>query len=181
MQVVHQVVEGGQVAVSIQICTKREVETRPNGFGRDDPNSNPFLPPPVGRMQMVGCFGYRPRLDRFRYSRASLLLHLCSTEFEPVNSHETAAGPRALESVLLLPDVFVGLHCGCPARFVVWAVHHAAQVTCMFANESGSIGSGNGSGSGSVNEYQYQYQQPTTNTTSHLTSHSSIAKDRLIA
>ena len=41
----------GWLALSIQIMPKDIAEQRPAGHGRDDPNSNPFLPPPVGRLQ----------------------------------------------------------------------------------------------------------------------------------
>jgi hypothetical protein len=40
----------------LQIMPKAKAEQRPNGVGRDDPNANPFLPPPVGRMQVGQCY-----------------------------------------------------------------------------------------------------------------------------
>lgn len=45
------VYERGDLAMSIDIVPWEEAETRKVGFGRDEPNTNPYLPPPVGRMQ----------------------------------------------------------------------------------------------------------------------------------
>lgn len=42
----------GKLAVSIQIVPEKEAQGMPVGTGRDDPNVNPYLPPPVGRMKM---------------------------------------------------------------------------------------------------------------------------------
>jgi len=70
----QQLVEGGKLAVSIQIVTKAELTARPSGFGRDDPNVNPFLPPPVGRMQLVRAAAPSPN----HCARAALgLSQLC--------------------------------------------------------------------------------------------------------
>ena len=41
----------GKLAISIDIVPEEEAQLRKVGFGRDEPNTNPFLPPPVGRMQ----------------------------------------------------------------------------------------------------------------------------------
>ncbi len=42
----------GKLAVSIQIIPEEMAKARPTGIGREDPNNNPYLPPPVGRMQL---------------------------------------------------------------------------------------------------------------------------------
>jgi hypothetical protein len=42
----------GRIAVSLSIVPKAEIESRPVGTGRDEPNINPFLPPPFGRMSL---------------------------------------------------------------------------------------------------------------------------------
>lgn len=52
------VYERGDLAMSIEIVPWEEAETRKVGFGRDEPNTNPYLPPPVGRMQ----FSFNPFL-----------------------------------------------------------------------------------------------------------------------
>ena len=44
--------EAGEVCLSIQIVPKPQVDSRPNGFGRDEPNNNPYCPPPIGRMEL---------------------------------------------------------------------------------------------------------------------------------
>ena len=41
----------GKLAISIDIVPEEEAQLRKAGFGRDEPNTNPFLPPPVGRRQ----------------------------------------------------------------------------------------------------------------------------------
>ena len=46
----------GRLAVSLSIVPKSEVESRPVGTGRDEPNINPFLPPPFGRMSLYVPF-----------------------------------------------------------------------------------------------------------------------------
>ena len=47
-----QMESAGKLALSIQIIPEPQALARPSGLGRDDPNVNPFLPPPVGRMQL---------------------------------------------------------------------------------------------------------------------------------
>lgn len=42
----------GKLALSIQIVPEAEAKDLPVGVGRNDPNMNPYLPPPVGRMKM---------------------------------------------------------------------------------------------------------------------------------
>ena len=44
--------DAGEVCLSIQIVPKPQVDSRPNGFGRDEPNNNPYCPPPMGRMEL---------------------------------------------------------------------------------------------------------------------------------
>lgn len=41
----------GQCLVSVQIWPIEKAELKPVGFGRNDPNIDPFLPPPVGRVR----------------------------------------------------------------------------------------------------------------------------------
>ena len=45
------VVPMGSVAISLQIWPKEKSIAMPSGAARNDPNSNPFLPPPVGRIK----------------------------------------------------------------------------------------------------------------------------------
>ena len=42
----------GEVCISLQIVPQSQVEARPNGFGRDEPNNNPHCPLPAGRMEL---------------------------------------------------------------------------------------------------------------------------------
>ncbi len=42
----------GSVCVSLQIWPKDKAIAMPSGGGRNEPNNNPFLPPPVGRLQV---------------------------------------------------------------------------------------------------------------------------------
>jgi hypothetical protein len=46
----NRVVYRGSLAISIEIIPKEEVELRPAGHGRTDPNANPYLPPTTGRV-----------------------------------------------------------------------------------------------------------------------------------
>jgi len=46
----------GSLAISIEILPDEEVELRPAGHGRSEPNANPYLPPTTGRM----TFSYNP-------------------------------------------------------------------------------------------------------------------------
>lgn len=41
----------GSLSISLQIWPKEKAEARPVGAGRNTPNENPFLPPPVGRLR----------------------------------------------------------------------------------------------------------------------------------
>jgi hypothetical protein len=42
---------GGRVQVSFELVPAEQAEACPVGSGRDDPNIDPFLPPPVGRIK----------------------------------------------------------------------------------------------------------------------------------
>ncbi len=46
----------GKLAVSICIVPESETLSRPVGTGRDEPNVNPYLPPPFGRFS----FSFNP-------------------------------------------------------------------------------------------------------------------------
>lgn len=41
----------GSLAISLQIWPKEKAEAFPSGPSRNEPNVNPFLPPPVGRLK----------------------------------------------------------------------------------------------------------------------------------
>lgn len=41
----------GQCLLSVQIWPIEKAELKPVGFGRSDPNIDPFLPPPSGRLR----------------------------------------------------------------------------------------------------------------------------------
>ena len=41
------------MCLSILILPEPKALLRPNGLGREDPNAHPYLPPPVGRMEMT--------------------------------------------------------------------------------------------------------------------------------
>lgn len=59
--------EAGKLCMSVMICPEAKAELRPNGLGRDDPNAHPYLPPPVGRMEMS-------------FNPISMLRQLCGPE-----------------------------------------------------------------------------------------------------
>ncbi len=42
----------GKIAISLQIVPEEDALAMPVGLGRSEPNSNPYLPPPVGRLRM---------------------------------------------------------------------------------------------------------------------------------
>ena len=43
----------GEVLLSIEILPKAAALSQPVGLGRSEPNVNPYLPPPTGRMKLV--------------------------------------------------------------------------------------------------------------------------------
>ena len=45
--------DGGKVCCTILVVPENEFKVRPNGLGREEPNCNPFCPPPVGRMEFT--------------------------------------------------------------------------------------------------------------------------------
>lgn len=50
--------------ITIEILPKTLADARPAGKGRSEPNTNPFLPPPTGRMKLVrraACTGTSTR------------------------------------------------------------------------------------------------------------------------
>jgi hypothetical protein len=146
----QQLVEGGKLAVSIQIVTKAELTARPSGFGRDDPNVNPFLPPPVGRMQLVRAavpspnHGARAALGLSQLCFLLLLLtpmpaisfcaHANTTEHEPARRDEAADGAGNLAQILLLCDLHSDIYYHCFARLHAGAVRHAAEVTLLIVD-----------------------------------------------
>ena len=46
----------GQIGISVEIVPGEEAKERPVGYGRTEPNTDPYLPPPSGRLQ----FSYNP-------------------------------------------------------------------------------------------------------------------------
>ena len=46
-------VKGGRVLCSLEILPKTLADAEPLGKGRDEPNMNPYLPPPVGRLEFT--------------------------------------------------------------------------------------------------------------------------------
>lgn len=42
----------GNLKVSVDVYPSKDAENNPVGKGRDDPNLNPFLPPPTGRLEL---------------------------------------------------------------------------------------------------------------------------------
>lgn len=45
----NKLVKRGSIAISVSIVPESEAKSRPVGTGREEPNNNPYLPPPVGR------------------------------------------------------------------------------------------------------------------------------------
>lgn len=43
----------GQCLIGVQIIPMEKVETHPAGQGRAEPNQEPFLPPPTGRLSFT--------------------------------------------------------------------------------------------------------------------------------
>ena len=49
----HQMVSNGKVRVSLEIYPKDQAENNKVGEARQEPNSSPYLPPPVGRISFT--------------------------------------------------------------------------------------------------------------------------------
>lgn len=45
----------GKIELEMEVCTKMDADLRPAGPARDDPNSNPTLPPPKWVLLIVWC------------------------------------------------------------------------------------------------------------------------------
>ena len=45
--------KGGRVLCSLEILPKNIADLEPLGRGRNEPNMNPYLPPPVGRLEFT--------------------------------------------------------------------------------------------------------------------------------
>jgi hypothetical protein len=43
----------GEVLITVEILPKTAAELLPAGLGRSEPNLNPYLPPPTGRLKLV--------------------------------------------------------------------------------------------------------------------------------
>ena len=46
----------GKIQISIEMIPAVMTEEFPAGLGRSEPNMNPVLPPPEGRLEWVSCF-----------------------------------------------------------------------------------------------------------------------------
>ena len=44
-------VDGGRILVSFELVPMEKALQNPNGMGRDEPNIDPALPPPTGRIE----------------------------------------------------------------------------------------------------------------------------------
>lgn len=44
--------DGGEVQCTLHLYPKDDAEKNPQGIGRDEPNNDPFCPPPVGRIEL---------------------------------------------------------------------------------------------------------------------------------
>ncbi len=62
----------GRVLISLELLPKALADKLPAGLGRGDPNTNPILPPPSGRLKFV-C----PQLT-LHSMRAALATHIVS-------------------------------------------------------------------------------------------------------
>ena len=65
---------GGELLVSVELVPKSELESRPAGHGRSDPNTNPVLPKPVGRLS----FTFNPFALCFRLLGPKLCRQACA-------------------------------------------------------------------------------------------------------
>ena len=45
--------KGGRVLISVEVMPQWYADLHPVGKGRGEPNMNPYLPPPVGRIQFT--------------------------------------------------------------------------------------------------------------------------------
>ena len=64
----------GELLVSVELVPAAELEARPAGHGRSDPNTNPVLPKPVGRL----AFTFNPFALCFRLLGPKLCRQLCA-------------------------------------------------------------------------------------------------------
>ena len=74
--------KSGRVMCSLEILPKKNADLEPVGKGRDNPNVNPYLPPPVGRLEftlnpfkmMNQCVGPKFRRKCYCYCLCALLV-----------------------------------------------------------------------------------------------------------
>ena len=62
--------ERGEVFLSMELLPRKAALAKPAGFGRSEPNANPHLPPPVGRikwLKMFNPFYFIVRGKRYSY------------------------------------------------------------------------------------------------------------------
>jgi len=45
-------VNSGYILISVQVIPQNEAEKNPQGSARDEPNNDPHLPPPEGRLKL---------------------------------------------------------------------------------------------------------------------------------
>jgi len=63
----HEMIPRGRVAMSIEILPLDQAESSPVGEGRENPNTNPYLPPPMGRL-------------KFSLNPCTMLYQLCGAQ-----------------------------------------------------------------------------------------------------
>ena len=71
--------------ITVEILTKEEAQNLPAGLGRSEPNANPYLPPPTGRLKLVRsstlrlCLG--PAIPFLIAKILDSCVHVCRTRF----------------------------------------------------------------------------------------------------
>ena len=59
--------ERGDVFLSMELLPRKAALAKPAGFGRSEPNANPHLPPPVGRIKWLKMFNPFYFIVRYSY------------------------------------------------------------------------------------------------------------------
>ena len=107
-------VERGRVLISIDIVPKEQAEAEPVGGGRAEPNRNPYLPKPAGRMRLSlnpfdMCYQVRRVACRvLAQQRVQCLLPRSVSSLRPPAHHALLAAPSRRQAVApraLLPPL----------------------------------------------------------------------------
>lgn len=120
----------GKVLFSLEVLPKADADKFPAGFGREAPNSNPFLPPPSGRLKFVRSWSCGCGVGHDRTSVFSFVF--AHSELESVQNDVPVSGAWPVLQAVLLSHFCS--HCVCLHLLGPFSQRHDYVVSGPFSS-----------------------------------------------